>query len=63
MTPLLTADQLAAWLAISRTAAYRFEPGRVRIGGSVRWDSQAVQRWLDRQREGEIRMKLKYIRV
>ena len=63
LVPLLTADQLAAWLSISRTAAYRIEAGRIRINGSVRWDREAVQKWLDRQREGEIRMTLRHIRM
>ena len=62
--PLLTADQLAAWLAISRTAAYRIEAGRIRLGGSVRWDRDGVQKWLDSQREGgEIKIALRHIRM
>lgn len=62
LVPLLTADELAAWLSISRTAAYRIEAGRIRIGGSVRWDRDAVQRWLDGNRE-EIRLPLRHIRI
>ena len=64
IVPLLTASELAAWLAISRTAAYRITAGRVRIGGSVRWDRAAVLEWLNRQRDDAgITLKLKHIRM
>ncbi len=47
--PLLTANDLAAWLNISRTTAYTIEAGRVQLrpDGTVRWDRAKVQAWID----------------
>lgn len=52
--PLLTADQVAAWLQVDRQRVYRMaRDGRlqcVRIGGNtVRFRRQDVEKWLQRR--------------
>lgn len=57
-TPLLTIDDLAAYLAVSPGTVRGWRRGRtgptaVRVAGSVRWRLADVDAWLDAQRESE----------
>lgn len=52
--PLLTVDDLAAWLGKSRQAIYKWNrrgygPTPVRVGAELRYPRSAVQAWLDAQ--------------
>lgn len=63
MSTILTIDELAAWLRISKRAVYELtsERGRarteenplpvLRIGGAIRFVKEDVQAWLDRARK------------
>lgn len=49
--PLLTADQLAAWLQVSVRSLWRMRsagdvPAPVRIRGAVRWRAADIEGWL-----------------
>ena len=49
---MLTADEFAATLRISRAHFWRLEsegklPAPVRLGRAVRWDRRVVEAWLD----------------
>jgi excisionase family DNA binding protein len=62
LEPLLTADDLAELLRLSRAAVYRLrELPRYKIGGAVRWKRQVVERWLEGQREGVITFPLRHV--
>ncbi len=57
MTPrLLRAGEVATYLGVSRSQVYALMAGGVlpvvKIRGSVRVDREALDRWLDQQREG-----------
>jgi excisionase family DNA binding protein len=63
MSTILTIDELAAWLRISKRAVYEMtsERGRARmeenplpvfrIGGAIRFVKEDIQGWIDRERK------------
>jgi excisionase family DNA binding protein len=55
ITPLLTADELAELLRLSRAQVYalKHEIGFVRLGRSIRFDQSSVDAFLSRHREGD----------
>ncbi len=49
---LLTADELASKLALSRRSVHRLNssgriPKPLHIGGSIRWSEKTINRWLE----------------
>jgi excisionase family DNA binding protein len=55
---LLTVSQVCALLNISRSTLFRLEksgeiPGRVTIGGQVRYHRQVIEEWLLEQAKGQ----------
>jgi predicted DNA-binding transcriptional regulator AlpA len=63
MSEILTLDELAAWLRLSKRAIYEMTSARgrarmeenplptLRINGAIRFCREDVQSWLDRERE------------
>lgn len=59
--PLLTAKEVAALLRVDVSQVYRLRHSGLpcyKIGGAVRFSRQAVESWLEKQQDGEIRVKL-----
>jgi predicted DNA-binding transcriptional regulator AlpA len=57
--PLLTIDDLAAWLRKSRQALYKWHrrgygPTPVRVGSELRYPRSVVQAWLEAQQNGKV---------
>lgn len=55
---LLTVSQVCALLNLSRSTLFRLEksggiPGRVTIGGQVRYHRQVIEEWLMEQAKGQ----------
>ena len=53
LPPMLSADELAEWLKISKRTVWRLKsagaiPKPVKIGRSVRWQRTEVAAWLDK---------------
>ena len=51
--PLLTIREVAAWLACSTRKVHRLRdfkqmPSSLKVGGSVRWERQAIEAWIAR---------------
>ena len=46
---LLTLDEVAAYLAIPKAAVKRVPVAPVNVGGRLRWDRKAVDRYLDEE--------------
>ena len=50
--PLLTVTELAAWLRKDRVTVYKSAkrgliPGRIKLGGSVRFKESAIREWIE----------------
>lgn len=54
MQPLLTPDEVAALLSVSRRKAYALKDiiGHVAIGGNVRFEPEAVQAYIEQCKRG-----------
>jgi len=57
--PMLTPQELAAFLVVPVTTVYRWNsegtgPRRVRIGKHVRYRRQDVESWIDQQAERQV---------
>ncbi len=51
-SPLLTAEQLAGLLQVSERTVWRLRsagklPTPMEIGGSIRWHTESVRRWIE----------------
>ncbi|SBT38661.1 transcriptional regulator, AlpA family [Micromonospora auratinigra] len=56
--PLLTIDELAAWLGKPKNTLYAWHsrgkgPRAIRVGNTLRWRRSEVERWLDDHTDAE----------
>lgn len=53
LTQLLTVDELAALLKVSKRTVFRMRsahhlPNPIKVGGGVRWRAEEVQNWIEK---------------